>query len=303
MIPQLQAGQQAEQQLGQAADRLALEAELGRGQLGLGHGRLALDTRLGLGQLGLGYGRLGLDTQLGLGQLGLARQEQAFQHGPAFALQEYLGRGQLGLGHRQADISRELGLGELSLGHRQADIGRELGLGELSLGQRQADITRELGLGELSLGRGRLGLERELGLGQLDLARSAQEFQQGPEWDYYKLLSGQAANREAASLAADIANRDAQLQLAGLGQAGQFLLGLGNLNAQAAQQQQLEKQAYLEGMLGISDLGRSVTQDRYDAYYQDFLRRQGLSEASTFGPLGSSYFPTTAFSNTDSSKF
>lgn len=233
----------------------------------------------------------------------------------------------------QAGMQAEQGLG---LSQQELNLRRALGFGELGLGFGRLGLDTELGRGQLGLGFGRLGLDTQLGLGQLGLAterqahelgpefdlntflamdqnRRAAELQShqlGPEWDLatYLQLSGntrenQALQNQAAVNAANLANQQAQLQLAGYGQAGQFLLGLGDLNNQAGQLQMQQQQQLLQGLSQGGALQQGQQQDYFDSLYQDYLRRQALSEQAGFGSGQQAFFPTTAFSNTESSKF
>lgn len=106
-------------------------------------------------------------------------------------------------------------------------------------------------------------------------------------------LGQQELDQMAALRGAQVADASAGRQLQSLGLAGQFGAASGNqmsdLSNQLRQRQELSLSAY--GSAGEAQ--RNVRQQAYDSAYQDYLRRQALSEASSTGLFGGSVLPPT----------
>lgn len=104
--------------------------------------------------------------------------------------------------------------------------------------------------------------------------------------------------QNAAKLAADISNQEANRQLQSFAVGGNLLLGLTDPLAKAAQLQQEQQKIGLQAFGAGGDLQQSVAQNVADAAQMERLRRQGLAEQSTTGLFGGSVLPPTMGTST-----
>ena len=103
-----------------------------------------------------------------------------------------------------------------------------------------------------------------------------------------QLNQGQTGlDQSAANLAANIYNQDYNRQMQAMNNAGQTLLGTAaNVNAPATQLQYTGQQQGIGNLAAAGQLQQDTTQNVSDASRNEFLRLQGLGEASGTGMLG-----------------
>jgi len=103
-----------------------------------------------------------------------------------------------------------------------------------------------------------------------------------------QLNQGQTGlDQSAANLAANIYNQDYNRQMQAMNNAGQTLLGTAaNINAPATQLQYTGQQQGIGNLAAAGQLQQDTTQNVSDASRNEFLRLQGLGEASGTGMLG-----------------
>ena len=103
-----------------------------------------------------------------------------------------------------------------------------------------------------------------------------------------QLNQGQTGlDQSAANLAANIYNQDYNRQMQAMNNAGQTLLGTAaNINAPATQLQYTGQQQGIGNLAAAGQLQQDTTQNVSDASRSEFLRLQGLGEASGTGMLG-----------------
>jgi len=103
-----------------------------------------------------------------------------------------------------------------------------------------------------------------------------------------QLNQGQTGlDQSAANLAANIYNQDYNRQMQAMNNAGQTLLGTAaSINAPATQLQYAGQQQGIGNLAAAGQLQQDTTQNVSDASRNEFLRLQGLGEASGTGMLG-----------------
>lgn len=97
----------------------------------------------------------------------------------------------------------------------------------------------------------------------------------------------------AALRAAQIQDAASGRQLQGMQLAGSFGQASGNELNNLSSLLQSRQQNALSAFGSAGNLQRDVTQQGFDSAYQDYLRRQGLAEASTTGLFGGQVLPPT----------
>lgn len=103
-----------------------------------------------------------------------------------------------------------------------------------------------------------------------------------------QLNQGQTGlDQSAANLAANIYNQDYNRQMQAMNNASQTLLGTAaNINAPATQLQYAGQQQGIGNLAAAGQLQQDTAQNFADANRNEFLRLQGLGEASGTGMLG-----------------
>ena len=142
-------------------------------------------------------------------------------------------------------------------------------------------------LGRRSLARGALDLQSaSMGLSQAltPLIQSAMQNQ----LQAVQLNQGQTGlDQSAANLAANIYNQDYNRQMQAMNNASQTLLGTAaNVSAPATQLQYTGQQQGIGNLAAAGQLQQDTTQNVADSNRNEFLRLQGLGEASGTGMLG-----------------
>lgn len=113
-------------------------------------------------------------------------------------------------------------------------------------------------------------------------------------------FQGEQLTQGAAGLAAQIANQEAERQLQAFQTGGNLLLGLSQPFGQAVTGEQGQQQLALQALGAGGQLQQNTAQLFLDSLQQDFLRRQGLSEAATTGVFGGSVIPPTGLASSKS---
>jgi len=116
-----------------------------------------------------------------------------------------------------------------------------------------------------------------------------------------QLNQGQTGlDQSAANLAANIYNQDYNRQMQAMNNASQTLLGTAaNVNAPATQLQYTGQQQGIGNLAAAGQLQQDTTQNVADSNRNEFLRLQGLGEASGTGMLGG-FSPVTTTSSQSS---
>ena len=173
-------------------------------------------------------------------------------------------------------------------------LGQAMGvsLGNALVPLMQQDAQNRLAA--INLAQQRAGGAGELGLRTEELAqagplRAAQAFATGAQPGLQALDLAQQGPLRAAQAY----TTGAQPGLQSLGLAGQFGQVAGSQMSDLANQLRQRQELSLSGFGSAGEAQRNVQQQAYDSAYQDYLRRQSLSEASSTGLFGGQVIPST----------